>query len=98
MNNASLAQKIRTHRLALGLTQTQLGQRLGVKTNAVSKWECGRVVDIPMSKIRALADLFGASISYLMDNTPSPDPVEELVTRFHRLTQEDQTVFLSRIK
>ena len=36
--------------------------------NAVSKWECGRVDDIPTSKIKALARLFGVAPSYLIDD------------------------------
>ena len=54
----TIGDKIRLHRKALGLTQTELGEKLGVKTNAVSKWECGRVDDIPTSKIKAMAKLF----------------------------------------
>ena len=50
----TIGDKIRLHRKALGLTQTELGEKLGVKTNAVSKWECGRVDDIPTSKIKAM--------------------------------------------
>ena len=34
-----LAQAIRTARLASGLTQDQLGTRLGLKARAVSRWE-----------------------------------------------------------
>ena len=44
--------KIKTLRKAMGLTQTELGERVGVKKNAVSKWECGRVEDIPTSTIK----------------------------------------------
>lgn len=64
----TLGSKIRMHRKALGLTQTELGEKLGVKVNAVSKWECGRVEDIPTSKIKALANLFDVPLSYLIDD------------------------------
>lgn len=64
----TLGDKIRIHRKSLGMTQTELGQRLGVKVNAVSKWECGRVEDIPTSKIKALANIFNVPISYLIDD------------------------------
>ena len=60
--------KIKTLRKAMGLTQTELGERVGVKKNAVSKWECGRVEDIPTSTIKELASLFGVSPSYLIDD------------------------------
>ena len=64
----TVGEKIKTLRKELGLTQTELGEKLGVQKNAVSKWETGRVDDIPGSKIRAMATLFGVSPSYLIDD------------------------------
>ena len=79
----TIGDKIRIQRKALGLTQTELGEKLGVKTNAVSKWECGRVEDIPMSKVKAMAVLFNVRPSYLIDDEcpiaegKKPTPVSE---------------------
>lgn len=64
----TLGEKIKRYRKSLRMTQTELGERLGVKTNAVSKWECGRVEDIPTSKIKAMAVLFNAPVSELIDD------------------------------
>ncbi|MGN1004787.1 MAG: helix-turn-helix domain-containing protein [Oscillospiraceae bacterium] len=64
----TVGEKIKAERKALGLTQTELGEKLGVQKNAVSKWECGRVDDIPGSKIKAMAALFGVTPSYLIDD------------------------------
>ena len=69
-----LGDKIKMHRKALGLTQTELGQKLGVKVNAVSKWECGRVEAIPTSKIKALAEIFDVKPSYLIDDAQTEKP------------------------
>lgn len=60
--------KIKSLRKSMGLTQTELGEKVGVKKNAVSKWECGRVEDIPTSTIKALATLFNVPPSYLIDD------------------------------
>ena len=60
--------KIRHLRKAAKMTQTELGNKLGVKKNAVSKWECGRVDDIPAGKIKAMAALFDVPVSYLIDD------------------------------
>ena len=94
----TIGDKIRLHRKALGLTQTELGEKLGVKTNAVSKWECGRVDDIPTSKIKAMAKLFDVQPSYLIDEKqPAPtngDGLNEedkrLLTMIHNLTPENR--------
>lgn len=64
----TVGEKIKLQRKKLGMTQTELGEKLGVQKNAVSKWECGRVDDIPASKIRAMAALFGVPTSYLIDD------------------------------
>lgn len=64
----SVGEKIKFLRESMNLTQTELGDRLGVKKNAVSKWECGRVEDIPTSKIKAMANLFGVKASYLIED------------------------------
>ena len=93
-----IGDKIRLHRKALGLTQTELGEKLGVKTNAVSKWECGRVDDIPTSKIKAMAKLFDVQPSYLIDEK-QPAPTNEgelnaedkrLLMMIHNLSPEDR--------
>ena len=67
----TVGEKIKALRKQANLTQTELGQRLGVQKNAVSKWECGRVEDIPASKIKAMASLFSVPPSYLIDDEKS---------------------------
>lgn len=82
----TIGDKIKIQRKRLGLTQTELGEKLGVKTNAVSKWECNRVEDIPTSKIKAMAALFEVPPSYLIDDDslpPSAAPID--LTSRHRI-------------
>ena len=64
----TIAQKIKALRKQAKLTQTELGEMLGVQKNAVSKWECGRVTDIPAGKIKAMARIFDVQPSYLIDD------------------------------
>lgn len=98
----TLGDKIRLHRKRLGMTQTELGEKLGVKVNAVSKWECGRVEDIPTSKIKALADLFEVPVSYLIDDknnslTLSKEAIDFLEI-FNKLSPSDRAVLLGTAK
>ena len=69
-------QKIKMLRKRAGLTQTDLGDMVGVKKNAVSKWECGRVEDIPTSTIKVLASIFDVKPSYLVDEDKPDDIIE----------------------
>ena len=49
-----------------GMTQAQLGERLGVTNKTVSRWECGNYLpDIAM--FRQIAALFGVTVEELLD-------------------------------
>ena len=70
----NMGSKIKMLRKSLGMTQTELGERVGVKKNAVSKWECGRVEGIPASTLKTLASLFNVPVSYLVDDDSTAVP------------------------
>lgn len=96
----TVGEKIKQQRKALGLTQTELGEKLGVQKNAVSKWETGRVDDIPGSKIRAMAELFGVTPSYLIDDGATPgmtfdDFTYAMQNETKDLTEMDKQILLS---
>lgn len=103
----TLGNKIRMHRKRLGMTQTELGEKLGVKVNAVSKWECGRVEDIPTSKIKALANLFEVPPSYLIDDEENTQPTEtdglddldrQLIALLKLLSLEQKQLLLAQLR
>lgn len=76
----TLGQRIQEHRLRLGLSQSGLGEKLGVSRQAVSRWEAdGAVPDT--DKLIALSKLFGLTLNELLqvESPPEqePDPVEE---------------------
>lgn len=51
---------LRTARLEAGLTQRQLGELVGVSSNAVSAWECGRI-GFPDERVYELSDALGVA-------------------------------------
>lgn len=61
--------RIKERREALGLTRTQLGDRLGVSKVAVRKWELGLAMP-NADKLPALADALHCSIDELYGRTP----------------------------
>lgn len=96
----TVGEKIKECRKMMGLTQTELGEKLGVQKNAVSKWECGRVEDIPSAKIKAMATIFGVSTSYLIDDGIASKPDDDDFIRAMQdatknLTEEDKQLLLS---
>lgn len=91
----TVAERIKTLRKKAGLTQTELGEKLGVKKNAVSKWECGRVEEIPSSKIKAMAALFQVPASSLIDDNwfeielfDSDPQIEQLMSQAKQLNAQ----------
>ena len=65
----TLGKRIAARRKALGMTQEQLAERLGITAQAVSKWEndqsCPDITMLPR-----LADIFGVSIDDLLGRSP----------------------------
>ena len=63
----AIPQTIRQLRLYRNLSQESLADALGVSTQAVSKWECGKALpDITI--LPRIAQFFHVSIDYLLDN------------------------------
>ncbi len=58
-----IGQYIKKFRTARGVTQEQLGQLVGVSTQAVSKWECGGTPDVEL--LPAIAQQLNVSIDAL---------------------------------
>lgn len=65
MNNTSLGDRIKYHRKRLGMTQEQLAQRIGVSTQAVSKWE-NNLSCPDISVLPELAEIFDISVDELL--------------------------------
>lgn len=60
--------KIKLARERLGMTQEELGKRIGVQSSAIAKYEKGRVTNIRQDRIKALADALGLRPSALIDD------------------------------
>ena len=74
---ATTSERIRDARKALGLTQMELAEKVGVKHSAIHKYETGLVVNLKRETINALAQALEVSPSWLMcldgnDETVAP--------------------------
>lgn len=74
----TIGEKIRSLRKRDKMTQTDLGKLLGVKKNAVCKWERGEVTDIPAGRIKAMAKIFDVPPSYLIDESVAKIPCQTI--------------------
>ena len=75
----TLGENIAHIRKQRGMSQEELGARIGVTAQAVSKWECGGTPDI--GSIPLLADVFGVTIENLyLGVTDSKTDVKKLLS------------------
>lgn len=67
--NSSIAERIRSLRLALGMTQQELADRVGLKKAAINKYETGRVVNIKRDNVVKLAESLNSTPEYILGYT-----------------------------
>ena len=61
-----MAERIKERRLALKLTQEELGRKIGLQKSAIAKYENGRVENVKRSIIQKMAQALECSPSYLL--------------------------------
>jgi transcriptional regulator with XRE-family HTH domain len=96
-----LALRIRTARLAQGLTQDQLARTVGVTRSAVAQWETGRAGQVG-SNLARIARALGTSVAYLLSGeqdaggTPLPLRGDEmaLLRAYRDCTPEDRALLV----
>lgn len=84
-------ERIKELRNKVGLTQEELGEKIGVQKSAIAKYENGRIVNLKRSVIAKLAEVLNCAPSYLMcmddDDQPEQEPVDEKTARMQELIQ-----------
>jgi transcriptional regulator with XRE-family HTH domain len=68
-----LAERIRRHRMSLGLNQTELAERTGIPYQVISRLEHGHQ-SIYVERLAELATTLNVSADYLMGLTDDPTP------------------------
>lgn len=72
LSNEEIGSKIKEFRLKQGLTQTQLGEKLGVGAAAVNKWESGLVKNIKRETIQRISMVLNISPVTLIGMVEEP--------------------------
>jgi transcriptional regulator with XRE-family HTH domain len=58
--------RIKELRTLAGMSQEELGRRVGVQRAAINKYEVGSVTNIPLSTIEKMATVFDVSPTYIV--------------------------------
>ena len=83
-----LAENIRKYRKALGFTQEQLAERLGITLGTVSKWERG-ASEPDLGFLMDIAELFHVSVDALIGFSMRGNDADEEAERIRALVKED---------
>ncbi len=78
-------EKIKMLRKAMGWTQEDLANLVGVKQAAINKYETGLVVNLKRDTIQNLAHALGCSPVFLLDDIDGKSPYDDYVLH-HVLT------------
>ena len=73
---------IRQKRTDAGLTQTELGAKLGVGKTAVAKWEAGKVKNLKRESLQQLGDILGVSPLTLLGFKQEETTEEDARTKY----------------
>lgn len=97
-----VGQRIKKLRIENGMSQEELGNKIGVKRAAINKYENGTVVNLKRSTISKLAAALNTSPTYLMGWEEDQDlssGAEEarLIKKYNRLSKANKQAVLNLI-
>ena len=92
-----MAKRIKQRRIAVGLTQEALADKLGLQKSAIAKYENGRVENIKRSTLARMAEYLRCSPTWLMGfDDPETEPPITAIEAFGKkvdLTYEQLLLF-----
>ena len=80
MNSGNIGERLRAARKEMGLTQTELAERLGISFVGVSQWESGKRNPKKETLVR-LAAILDVPVSYFLDTENLDDEALDFLLR-----------------
>ncbi|GHV06468.1 hypothetical protein FACS1894217_05210 [Clostridia bacterium] len=84
---------IKANRIRLGLSQRELGEKVGVNKAAVQKWECGKVINLKREILVSLSNIFEITMDELYTAEKS-----SFISRMDKRTDHDKLGVLSQLE
>ena len=92
-------ERIKAARVAAGMTQAELADKVGVKFAAIHKYETGRIVNLKRETIGKLAKALDVRPSYLLCIDDDEDLGEaELLEIFRSVTAQGRALILANAR
>lgn len=92
----TLGKRIKHYRTQAGLTQDELGKRVGVTASAISGWERDETKNLRLKHLFKAADALDVLPETLaLEENDTPESVEfrTLFRNYQRLSDKDKTIF-----
>lgn len=83
---------IKQLRISKGMTQEELGAKIGVQRAAVQKWECGITQNLKRTTIQMLAKLFEVSPASFFDDINTEEQTKLTTSIFIPLTPTQEKI------
>lgn len=97
----TLAEKIKSRRKELHLTQGEVAEKVGVATQTIYKYETGIVTNMPLERLERLAKALDVTAAYLMgwtDDENSTDYKKEDATADIFIRLRTDSVFYEAVQ
>lgn len=88
INRELIGARLKERRELAGLTQEQVGDKIGKKFTTVAKYESGEIKNIDIMIISTIADITNTNIDYLLLKSDNPD----INTDFKKYKHLDNTL------
>lgn len=85
----NIGTKIKSARIAKGMTQEELGRRLGVQKSAIAKYESGRVVNIKRTTLKKISDILDIRPSELIFTEEITRNPKEMAERHYEMIMDE---------
>ena len=93
----TIGERLTNERKKLGLTQEDLGAKLNISRQAISKWESD--ISLPdTANLIKLSSLFSCSIDYILNGTEDEEERETVMDDENKKTFTFSGVFLNQFK
>ena len=90
----NLGENIKQFRKVRNLTQSELSQETGIPRSTIQKYESGLIQNVSLNAVETISNALHVPPTDLV-GWHFPDPqVEELITKFQRLTPTDQLMVI----
>lgn len=86
LDTVTFATKLKNHRKNLGMTQEEVATRIGISSQAISKWENGDCLP-DCFNLKSLADIYGISLDILLE-TDHIDNVDKVAAKIEQIADE----------